>query len=1057
MPDADLKYEIQQHLDHDGDDLGRLFAETLNWGAAPRAAAQTVRLPVPVSLTVTPVAKLGGLPVLRVVWPGDRLPTVTERRQVYRQLAGTYAEHLLCYATADGRQRAFVWARQRSGSQVELRTLPYEAGTPARTTIDRLAELAFSFDELTAGEPSSAAVLDRLNRAFDVEAVTDQFFRDYRQVFEKVEASVEGIADDNDRRLYTQRLFNRLMFLYFIQKKGWLSFDGNRNYLRALFNVALANREDFLHDRLYWTFFHGLNTPGESHESHSMEELRRLRGDVPFLNGGLFDLEDDYDTQGRLTIPAESFGAILDLFERYNFTVTESTPFDVEVAVDPEMLGKVFEELVTGRHETGSYYTPRPIVAYMCREALKLYLEPAGGAEAVACFVDEGDASRLRDPEKVLEALKRIRFCDPACGSGAYPLGMMQELLRLRERLFTARGLDAVTIYQRKLEIIENSVYGVDIDPFAVNIAMLRLWLSLAIDYDGPEPPPLPNLKFKVEVGDSLTAPDPRTVSDLFRRLLIEKADEIRSSKHDYLEAQGYERKAELERRIREKEQELRDNLGGAAAPEGALDWRVSFAEVFERGGFDIVLANPPYVRQEIFKGDYKERLLRPLYPTVFVGTADLYVYFYARAHQLLRDGGVGCFISSNKWLRAGYGEKLRQHLLDSQAFHLVLDFGDQPVFNATAYPAIFIWQRLPRGTTPTRWAVVADLKTCYDEGIRQHIDRIAATVPASQFGKGKPRLMQAKAVDRRRQMESKGIPLGEYAAGRMFNGVKAGLQNAFLIDRSTRDMLIAADSRSAELVKPYRLGDDVRRYECHYRDNYLLYVRWDTDIKSYPAVRNWLAEHKTALRKRDGVKDNGPCPWFALSRPRPESQAMFEAPKVVYPDIAKERRFAMDSDGFYCPNTTYCIGLEDWYLLGVLNSIYTEQYLEDVGAKIRGGYLRFFGQYLENIPIPDAPAAASRREIGVLAQKTQSLCLERRTVVVKLLGRLGITPAESDSRNPLEQPWSLQEDQFTRRKGADHLRHFRGARDQTLALTEQIQQVERQIDELVAGLYGLA
>src|SRR5205085_2945955 len=186
-----------------------------------------------------------------------------------------------------------------------------------------------------------------------------------------------------------------------------------------------------------------------------------------------------------------AFAAVFDLLERYNFTVTESTPLDIEVAVDPEMLGKVFEVLVTGRHETGSYYTPRPIVAFMGREALKHYLAAVVRDEAaVARFVDEGDPSKLSDPEAVLNALRSVKVCDPACGSGAYLLGMMQELLRLRQALFATRGLDAQKVYDRKLEIIQNNLYGVDIDLFAVNIAKLRLWLSLAVEFVGAKPPP---------------------------------------------------------------------------------------------------------------------------------------------------------------------------------------------------------------------------------------------------------------------------------------------------------------------------------------------------------------------------------------------------------------------------------------------------------------------------------------------------------------------------------------------------------------------------------------
>ena len=209
-----------------------------------------------------------------------------------------------------------------------------------------------------------------------------------------------------------------------------------------------------------------------------------------------FEMHGEYDQRNAVHIPNDTFAEILKLFERYNFTVTESTPLDIEVAIDPEMLGKVFEELVTGRHDTGSYYTPRPVVSFMCRESLKICLQNKTDEtpECLQKFVDDGDATNIRDPEKVLKVLQTLRICDPACGSGAYLLGMMGELLRLRDALFKSNKIDSKTTYQRKLDIIQQNLYGVDKDEFAVNIAMLRLWLSLAVDYEGDIPEPLPNL-----------------------------------------------------------------------------------------------------------------------------------------------------------------------------------------------------------------------------------------------------------------------------------------------------------------------------------------------------------------------------------------------------------------------------------------------------------------------------------------------------------------------------------------------------------------------------------
>ena len=299
-------------------------------------------------------------------------------------------------------------------------------------------------------------------------------------------------------------------------------------------------------------FFSGLNTVDELDiiGINRGGFLGERIGQVPYLNGGLFE-QDELDKDGDALVPDEVWESTLkDLLYHYNFTVTESTPLDIEVAVDPEMLGKIFEELVTGRHESGSYYTPKPIVAFMCQEALKGYLQtacPNESQEAIAQFVERRDARGIRDPETVLMALRTVKVCDLACGSGAYLLGMLHELFDLRAALFATRKVDPLTAYQRKLEIIQHNLYGVDVDPFAVNIARLRLWLSLIVDFEGDTPPPLPNLDFKIEVGDSLTGPDPSggLQPDLFRQ---QQVDEFFRLRGEYMQAHGGEKRSLLKR-----------------------------------------------------------------------------------------------------------------------------------------------------------------------------------------------------------------------------------------------------------------------------------------------------------------------------------------------------------------------------------------------------------------------------------------------------------------------------------------------------------------------------
>ena len=377
------------------------------------------------------------------------------------------------------------------------------------------------------------------------------------------------------------------------------------------------------------------------------EDEKALIGEVPFLNGGLFE-ETALDKRQNTGIPDETIRHILtDLFDRFNFTVMESTPYDVEVAVDPEMLGKVFEELVTGRHDSGAYYTPRPVVSFMCREALKGYLEGKEtglDADAIARFVDEHDTAgiSLIGAPRVSEALSDVTVVDPACGSGAYLLGMMQELIELQTILYNI-GVDAKKIYDLKLEIIQRNLYGADIDEFAVNIAMLRMWLSLAIDFEGEEPEPLPNLDFKVVCGDSLLGPDPSTGVEV-QGTLGRDADRIEQFgvlKGEYLRASDGSKKASLRQEIGKLTGEIGQALGNVGLDADVVDWRVEIAEVLNSGrGFDIAIANPPYVQLQKDAGRLG-KLYQGCGYAVFTKTGDVYQLFYERGCQLLARSGA--------------------------------------------------------------------------------------------------------------------------------------------------------------------------------------------------------------------------------------------------------------------------------------------------------------------------------------------------------------------------------------------------------------------------------
>ena len=278
---------------------------------------------------------------------------------------------LLLFTNRDGDQLHII-KPDLAGSRPRLQRIVAHKDRRERTVAQQIANMWDNYGN------RGKTIGEAIDIAFSVEPVTKEFFETYREIFEEAEASIIGFgeseADQEDKHLFTQTLFNRLMFVYFLSRKGWLKFNGDTDYLNALWrdHQSLPSHGSFYTTRLRPLFFSGLNNPNSM---DSTGGLATLVGEVPFLNGGLFE-ETDLDSREGITVPDETIERILSgLFDKFNFTVMESTPFDVEVAVDPEMLGKVFEELVTGRHDSGAYYTPRPVVSFMCREALKGYLE----------------------------------------------------------------------------------------------------------------------------------------------------------------------------------------------------------------------------------------------------------------------------------------------------------------------------------------------------------------------------------------------------------------------------------------------------------------------------------------------------------------------------------------------------------------------------------------------------------------------------------------------------------------------------------------------------------
>ncbi len=606
--------------------------------------------------------------------------------------------------------------------------------------------------------------LSDFEKAFNIEVVTREFFQRYRELFHKVRDALEDELKRNDRAAedfeangvdtvsFSKKLLGQVVFLYFLQKKGWFGVGrdenwatGPRDFLRRLFDSKVAPYNNFFNDLLEPLFYEALAL------ERAGDFYSRFNCKIPFLNGGLFDPMNNYDwVHTDILLDNELFSnsdgtkerdvgtGILDVFDRYNFTVKEDEPLEKDVAVDPEMLGKVFENLleVKDRKSKGTYYTPREIVHYMCQESLINYLDTAinaGDVPLVATPPPQGRLLGKPDPEQAaltapgyrgivpredIEALVRmgelavehdtrveaygreterysyklpervrwnagliderlaaIRVCDPAIGSGAFPVGLMMEIVRARSTLTTyLPDKQGRTSYNFKRHAIQNCLYGVDIDPGAVEIAKLRLWLSMVVDEeDIKQIQPLPNLDYKIVCGNSLLG----VKKDIFN---LELFNELERLKLLYFDETSVTRKQEHKKQIdRLIRQITNDNE--------TFDFEVYFSEVFhEKGGFDVVIANPPYVSVKAITGTDKEVLSR-LYD-VGEGRFNLFALFVERGHKILRDGGILTFILPEGIFSSIEYRHIRRYILENAAILLVNLFSGR-VFEAAVDTSI--------------------------------------------------------------------------------------------------------------------------------------------------------------------------------------------------------------------------------------------------------------------------------------------------------------------------------------------------------------------------------
>ena len=554
-----------------------------------------------------------------------------------------------------------------------------------------------------------------IKKAFSVEALSDDFFDEYRKQYAEFVKFLTGKEyvkkgnkwveqktgepdvqyftsfkeDDKLVRDYIKKMMGRIVFLYFLQSKGWLA--GNLHYMHDLFYDASDEvKGDFLDKVLEPMFFGLLNTKPEDRSSAPLVNGVGVKyipnaEEIPYLNGGLFQQEkiDEVDS----VFPAGMFQSLFDFFDSYNFTIDENDPNDAEVGVDPEMLGKIFENLLEDNKDKGAFYTPKEIVRYMCQESLTAYLqtgiEDADVKEHIANFVKTNDVEELGGASSELamsidQKLIDVKICDPAIGSGAFPMGLLRELYACRKSIEIFEEDNAADI---KRHIIQNNIYGVDIEKGAVDIARLRFWLALIIDEK--EPMPLPNLDFKIMQGNSLlesykgvdldvTSKKLKTGKDTKKTrgvlsLGFEETDvqkTIQDLVKSYFSITDHtlraQRRQQIDKYVKdyikvcaEGNHEVQDAVDELEIPNDQFFlWHTYFADVFEQGGFDIVIGNPPYNEVRDLDKELQESYKKSLfYAQARGGRLNLFQFFYPLALYILKSYGICSFITQNSIL----------------------------------------------------------------------------------------------------------------------------------------------------------------------------------------------------------------------------------------------------------------------------------------------------------------------------------------------------------------------------------------------------------------------
>ena len=813
-------------------------------------------------------ARIASTTLLGTNWEDSELTELPEYKVGIDFFLNYESSALLMVVSKRGNIRAVEFSERLTNTQVEILNdlkgvLSYNGLNPET-------------GKLIPREPQQT-IHELLWKGLQLNEVNKKFYQGISEHFQQIVSELKKnhiSFEEKDIQLFSSRLIGRLLFIWFLRKMDLINQDIN------YFDLEDHESSSYYENKIKPLFFETLNLP--------INERKYTDLKTPFLNGGLFEIHDNdfYDT--KVKFPINFFNSLYEHLNSFNFTVDESTPEYEQVAIDPEMLGRVFENLLASivpetsnaaneRKNKGAFYTPREIVSFMCKESLKEFfktkLDDDSLTPGVEKLIDLNDANflelkstgladlwgvRSKDVvPKLIDSLNDIKIFDPACGSGAFPMGMLQLISRTYDRLTAkydlekkkhvyASGRTTYNKYESKLNIIRNNLYGSDIEPMAIEIARLRSWLSLIIEEKG-QAHPLPNLDFNFVCSNTLIPLEENT--NLFGMSFEDDFEKLREK---YYNAHSKEAKLKLREEFEALYQNNYDDALSSKRVQQLKSWNpfdiskpsdfFDAKTMFNVERFDVVIANPPYIHLESIK-DLSKNLYKPLNFDTYEARGDIYSLFYEMGVKVLKEKGVLVYITSNKWMRAGYGESLRSFFVDYTQPLLIVDLGSGVFESATVDTNITILKKEDY-TKPTKGFKLANKKSILNA------KSINDNSIAILFKKGEPwSILSEIELKIKEKIEKYGTPLADIPGIKINRGILTGLNEAFIIDEKTRNEILAKclddeeRNRTEEIIKPVLRGKDIGINKIYWSGLYLITLlpSYKMDIKNFPSLENYF------------------------------------------------------------------------------------------------------------------------------------------------------------------------------------------------------------------------